>query len=205
MNKLDLSVIYLIFDNLDFLSKIKFRNISQYMHLLQIHDFYNIEYKYLELLNDEILCNYPFIKYLNARQNHKITSVNYMYNLIALNASGFCCGLSDSGIKVNLTYLNASGNPKIINVNHMNKLIELDAYDINCGITDDGIKQLNLMKLDASHNIKITNVNHMYNMNELIAYGNCGIDNEGIKYLNLKKLNAHNNSKITIKHIGDFD
>jgi hypothetical protein len=64
MDKLHHDIIYLIFGSLDFLSKIQCRSISKYMYLLEIYDFYDIEEKYLMLLNDKILLNYPFIKYL---------------------------------------------------------------------------------------------------------------------------------------------
>ena len=74
MNTLHFNVIYLFFGSLDFLSKIRFRCTSKYTHLLEIHDFYDIEIKYLYLLNDKILLNYPFIKYLNAFNNLKISN-----------------------------------------------------------------------------------------------------------------------------------
>jgi hypothetical protein len=97
MNKLCLDIVYIIFDKLYFLSKIKLRYVSKYMHKLEIYDFYNISDKYLKLLNDEILLNYPFIKYLNAFDNSKITNVNHMDKLIELKAS-FNCGICNKGI-----------------------------------------------------------------------------------------------------------
>jgi hypothetical protein len=66
MNKLNFDIIYLIFDK-TFLSKMGFGCVSKYMHFsflqkrTEIHDFYNISKKYINLLNDEILLNYPFI------------------------------------------------------------------------------------------------------------------------------------------------
>jgi hypothetical protein len=153
-------ITYIIFGFLDFLSKIKFRCVSKYMHKLEIYDFNNIPLKYIQLLNDEILLNYPFIKYLNASTNSKITNVNHMDKLIELNASGYRCGINNKGIqKVNLIKLNASDNPKITNVNHMNKLIELNANGYCCGINNEGIQKLNLINLNTSNNPKITNVN----------------------------------------------
>jgi hypothetical protein len=89
MDKLDTNLIYLIFNYLDFLSKIKFRCISKYVHhFIVIDDFKNIPEKYLNLLDDEILINYPFIKYLNACDNKKITNVNHSLRtkLIELDA-----------------------------------------------------------------------------------------------------------------------
>jgi hypothetical protein len=43
------------------------------MNFLKIYDFNNISSKYLNLLNNEILQNYIFVKYLNANNNLKIT------------------------------------------------------------------------------------------------------------------------------------
>ena len=80
----------LIFNKLDFLSKIKFRQINSYSMNLNIYDFKNINKKYLQKLNDDVLINYSFIKYLNARNNKKITNINHMSNLKILDAS-HCC------------------------------------------------------------------------------------------------------------------
>jgi flagellin-specific chaperone FliS len=199
MNKLNLDVIYLIFEFLDFLSKITFRGTTKYMYKLEIHDFYNIEKKYLKLLNDEILLNYPYIKYLNASGNRNITNVNHMgKSLIELNASGTFCGINNKGIKnLNLLKLYAYYNPKIYNVNHMENIIELDA-SYNCGISDEGIKNLkNLQKLCATDNFKIKNINHMtQSLIELDASYDCGISDEGITKLNLQILYSHCNEKI---------
>jgi hypothetical protein len=149
INKLDINVIYIIFEFLDFSSKIQFRCTSKYMHFsflqkrTEIHDFYNIDKKYLKLLDDKILLNYPFIKYLDA--------------------NGHYSRITDKGIKNlnNVTKLNAYNNTKITNINHMNKLIELNASARICRIGNSGIKNLNLEKLDAHDNPLITNVNHM--------------------------------------------
>jgi hypothetical protein len=107
------------------------------MNKLEIYDFYNIEEGYLIRLNNKILLNYPFIKYLNASNNKKITNIDHMNNLIELDA-GWDCGITNKGLqKINLIILNANNNNKITNVNHMDKLIELDA-GWNCGIDDNG-------------------------------------------------------------------
>jgi hypothetical protein len=127
MDKLHFDILYLIFGFLDFPLKIIFRCISKYTHLLEIHDFYDIEDKYLRLLNDKILLNYPFIKYLNASNNINITNVNHMNKLIKLNASGYC-GVNNKGIEniKLIQYLIIRGNINISNINHMSKLIKLD-------------------------------------------------------------------------------
>jgi hypothetical protein len=107
------------------------------MYLLKIYDLYNIERKYLVLLNDKILLNYPFVKYLNVSHNPKITNVNHMHNLIKLNASYFS-EISDYSIRdLNLITLYTDDNYKITNVNHMNKLTVLYARG-DSGINDNG-------------------------------------------------------------------
>jgi hypothetical protein len=159
------------------------------MHLLQIYDLYNIERKYLDLLNDKILLNYPFVKYLNASYNPTITNVNHMQNLSELDAS--CSGINDIGIiKLNLEKLNISRNNKISNLNHMNKLVELDASGCS-GIYDNGIKHLNLIKLNVMFNKNITNINHMDKLTELIASGCSGIDDNGSLVCFSKLSNPH--------------
>lgn len=46
-----------------------FRTISKYLYKLEIHDFENIPIKYQQMLNDNILSNYPFIKYKTIKLN----------------------------------------------------------------------------------------------------------------------------------------
>jgi hypothetical protein len=155
MNKLNFDILYLILNKLDFLSKIRLRCISKYMHKLEIHDFYNIPYKYLRLLNDEILLNYPFIKYLYAFDNHTITNINHMNGLTKLDAS-LNFGIDNFGIKNvdSITILYISGNEKITDVNHMNKLVELYASG-ESGIENKGIINLkNITKLYVPNNQK---------------------------------------------------
>lgn len=74
MINFNLDILYLIFHNLDFLSKIRFRNVAKYYRSLNIYNFYNISNKYLYLLDDNILSKYSFIKYLQASNNFKITN-----------------------------------------------------------------------------------------------------------------------------------
>jgi hypothetical protein len=108
------------------------------MYKLEIHDFYNIDKKYLRLLNDKILLNYPFIKYLNASANKEITNLNHIYNSLIKSNASYSSGINDNSIKkINLEILYVQNNPKITNLNHMEKtLIELNAsqYMHECGI-----------------------------------------------------------------------
>jgi hypothetical protein len=204
MNKLNFDIIYFIFGSLDFLSKIRFRSTSKYNYLLEIHDFFNIGKKYLKLLNDNILLNYPFITHLNASFNPNITNINHLKKLIKLDASEDS-GIDDKGITdLNLVLLDASDNPKITNINHMDKLIELYAWG-NYGISDFGIKNLyNIKILDVNYNSKINDINHMNNLIELYARGpKCGITDKGIQNLNkIKILDTNYNSNIiNINHM----
>src|SRR5205807_10203704 len=133
----------MIFDQLDFLSQIRLRQVNQYFYSFEIYDFYNIPYqykfKYKFKLSDSILVHYKFIKFLDANYNPKITNINHMTNLKKLCAKG-SCGINDNGIQnLNLIELNAHDNSKITNVNHMTNLKKLWA-NLDCGINDDGIK-----------------------------------------------------------------
>jgi hypothetical protein len=208
----------------EFLVQIRLRCVCKLFHKkLEVHDFYNIDQKYLRELTDNILASYLFIKklyagfitteitnvnhmtrleILNVYDNNKISTVNHLTRLKVLNASGPVCRLADEGIKrLNLTELNASSNYRITNVNHMNQLKILNA-GFFCGIDDVGISQLNLIKLDISGNGRITNINHMTNLEVLYAEEEtCKIGNKGISNLSLKKLYVKNNPKITKKMI----
>ena len=104
-----------ILNSLDFKSQITMRMVCKlFYEKLEIWDFDRIPYKYIEKLTDIILLAYPFIRYLWASYNPKITDVNHLTNLQKLWAFGNC-GIDDTGIKdlKNLIILNAYGNPKI--------------------------------------------------------------------------------------------
>lgn len=66
MNKINLDMTYIISNNLDFLSKLRFRNVPKYLRIIKIYNFDNIPKKYLCSLNNNILLRYPCIRYLNA-------------------------------------------------------------------------------------------------------------------------------------------
>ena len=126
---------YKVFDKLDFALQIRFRQVCKWFFRLEIHDFLNIDKKYVNRFSNKILMHYPSIKYLNASYNS---------------------GIDDNGIKhLNLIELNAYNNRKITDVNHLTKLQTLDA-SYRCGIDDKGIKDLNLVELITTCNYKIT-------------------------------------------------
>ena len=154
---LPIEIWQLILNSLNFKSQIIMRMVCKlFYEKLEIWNFNNIPHKYLRKLTDTILLAYPFIRYLNAAHNSRITNVNHLTDLQKLWAFGSSCGISDTGIKnLNLIYLDADHNPKITNVNHLTNLqILLARY--SCGVTDDGIKDLKLIALHAYGNPEIT-------------------------------------------------
>ena len=130
-------------------NQLKFKQVCKTFHHLQIHDFYSIRPKYLRLLTNNILTNYPFIRFLNVRNNPNITDISHLKKLVKLDARGFC-GLTDKVISQfawgNLRELNVSHNPNITQLNHMTSLTILNACGWS-GVSDEGISQLNLTKL----------------------------------------------------------
>ena len=134
---LPLELIQNIFEKLNFKNKMIFRLCCiDFYEKLKIYDLLNINQKYKNKLNDNILFNLKYVKYLGASHNKKITNngIKHM-NLHTLYASGNM-GITDDGIKhMNLYILYASNNTNI---------------------TDSGIKHMKLHILDASYNKKIT-------------------------------------------------
>ena len=204
MNILPIDLIeYCIFDKLDFLTQIRFRQICKWLNRIKIHNmYYYMNIQYIDRLSNKILINYPEIKYLMVSYNSKVSNINHMTKLQILDASCVYleCGIGDNGIKnLNLIELYAADNKKIKNVNHMTNLKILNA-SWSCGINDVGIKDLNLIKLNAKYNPKITDVNHMTNLKILDASGeNCGLNDNGIKNLNNTAIYSIYNKKITTK------
>ena len=151
----------MIVDQVDFLSKIRLRQVHPYLMVcLQITDFYNIDDRYLEALDDAIIKQHPYIKELFAFDNPKITDVTPLINLEILDAS-WGCGIGDNGLKTsNLKFLDASGNTNIKDISHMTLLKELYAR-WGCGIKDNGLPyQTNTpaefcFKIDCLGNYKI--------------------------------------------------
>ena len=188
-----------IFEQLDFLSQQSFificRNTKDNFY---ITDLYNIDNKYLNRLNNDILQNDIFQFVTKLKANNKIINVSFMTNLKKLDAFGNC-GIGQDGIRgLNLVELNAYCNGKITDVSFMTNLKILDAWG-DCGIGQDSIHGLDLVELNARNNRKITDVSFMTNLKKLDAWGYCGINQDGIRGLNLVEINADYNSKIIIK------
>lgn len=194
-----------ILEYLDFLSKIRLRQVSKKLYQLSIYDFDNIPFEYKPKLTDEILLQHKNIKYLNTNNNHNITDVNHLTLLTKLKAEGKC-GISDSGISdcINLKDLRVLGNSKITHVNHCLQLKKLDASWI---MSDDSIKDcLNLKELFASGCYKITNVNHLKSL-EVLDASCSGISDSGIQEcFNLFYLANFYNNKITdVSHLTELE
>src|SRR5436190_13383948 len=139
MEFLYLDLLKVIFNKLDFLSQIRFRQICKlYYSNLHIIDLYDINYEYSRLLNDEILKNYPYVEFLSSDYSLKIKNIGYMKNLKILHCAGYCgdCyGISDENIKdLDFRELYCSDNLKIKNIGHMKNLKKLYCAGA-CGIS----------------------------------------------------------------------
>ena len=92
----------LIHDYLDFINLIRHRIVCKRFKSIKIYDLYNIDSKYLSRINDVILKKFNNIDKLNAQNNPRITTLNYMTR----PQSGFKLGTSSAKLKK----LNISGN-----------------------------------------------------------------------------------------------
>jgi len=147
----------IVLDYSDFLTKIRIRQICKELYIhLRIIDFYHIEDQFLIKLNDDIIKQHPYIKYLFAFDNSNITDINHLEHLEVLDAS-WECGIHSQGLKniTSLKVLDVNGNPRVKKINQMTKLEKLHAKSI-CGIGNEDIKDLKLKYLDAEMNNKIT-------------------------------------------------
>ena len=80
----------------EFIDAIHLRQLNKWFYKLEIHDFYNIDDKYICKLTNDILIAYPFIRKLNA-YNGRITNINHLTNLKVLYVD-WNGGISDNGI-----------------------------------------------------------------------------------------------------------
>ena len=120
----------IVFNYLDFYDKYTFKRTRKFMNKIHITDLFDIEDKYLENIDDDILLNHRFAIRLYIC-DRKISRVNHMTKLKELDAS-YDCGIGDNNIKdINLEKLNANHNQNISDVNHMTNLKELNACSEN--------------------------------------------------------------------------
>ena len=169
MDKLPLDILKIIFEFLDFKSKIKLISTCTYMRQnLHIIDLYDIEIEYSEKLIT------------------KIFKYNIFKNVLYIVGK---YGIGQNFIKtLNLYELDVNDNKKIRDISFMKNLKKLNASD-NCGIDQNGIIGLDLIELHVSGNNKIKNISFMKNLKKLNAYGKCGIDQNSIKGLKLIEFN----------------
>src|SRR5688572_19414817 len=89
---------YLICDYLDFIDILRLKIVCKRFKSIKIRDLYHIEWKYRQILNDQILKQYTDVTKLSAYINPKITTLNHMTKLKKLNIGGQSCGVGDEGI-----------------------------------------------------------------------------------------------------------
>ena len=144
ITKLYLDLLQIIFNKLDFLSQIRFRQVCKYFYNdLQVIDFYNIAYKFTLKLTDDILKNYPNIKLLNSYNNPNIKKVNQFLKNLKILDSSYNSGITYFDlIGLDLSELNVQGNKNIRNINHLKNLKVL-----NCAF-DSGIRYKDLLGLN---------------------------------------------------------
>lgn len=171
---------------------------------LQITDLYTIESKYLKLLTNDILKNYPSVTKLNLTDNPNVTDINHLNKLQILKASGRKCALGNQGIKkLNLKEIDVSYNLHITNLNCFSQLRVLTAKG-RCGLTNQGINKLrDVRDLDLTDNLTINKISHLKKLRVLNAYGtDCAIDDNSLQNLNLHALDVTNNPNVTnINHM----
>ena len=199
----NIDIIKEIFHNLDLEYQIYFIQINKQFNKLKIIDLYNIKYKYLEKLNDNILQIYKDCERLYAKDNKNVKNINHLTNLKILNCVGHC-GVSDEDIQnLDLITLKCSYNEKITKINHMKNLKNLECQ-YHGNLNNDGVVGLDLKKLNILHNNNINiNINQFTNLKSLC----CGYlsGTYDLKSLNLKSLFAYNVHIKNINHMTNLE
>ena len=180
-----------IFELLDFLSKIRFRQISKYfLHNLYIYDFYNLDNIFIQQLSEEILISNPKIKYLDITGRDTIQNINFLTDLQDLAVSHrFKTKFNNYNIK-KLKIINY----KISNLKYFTKLENL--YLIGSDIANSDLDNLNLRKLVLNNN-QVSNINHLTRLKKLSIRYNSEIKNLNIQNLDLLKLEIESSFGIT--------
>ena len=148
MYKLPLDIWKLIFNLLNFKSKIRLVSTCRYFrNNLYIIDLYNIEKKYLDKLTTTILKYYIFQNVLSLKaNNNKIKDISFMKKLKILYVQDNYGIDQNDTKKLDLIELDISWNKKIKDVSFMKNLKKLKASG-DCGIDQNGIKELDLIEL----------------------------------------------------------
>jgi len=225
MEFLPLEILQMIFEYLDFKNKIILKLVCNYFYRgLVIYDLYNIDNIYLARLTDEIIKSYPYLKYLDASYNSKITGITVPSTLIKLNITnnqyfvnltnlteltelraGFCFGLKNQSIEkcLKLEYLYLRSTPNVTSIRHLTKLKFLDISGAS-GVGNEELKYCNqLVRLKIASNINITDLNCLRGLKKLNLSNYCLVENSGIMgCTNLRVLNLNDNNKIVdINHL----
>ena len=172
---------------LDFIDKIHVIKVNNEMYLnLKIYDLFDTEYRYLDLLTNEILKQniYTNINKLYLANTNTAFNLNHLKQLKVLDISNTTL-ISDKDIEeLNLTELYMRSINTSFNLNHFKQLRVLNIAD-NKLISDKDIEELNPEELDISYNPCIRNLNHMSNLRNLTARES-KIGYDGINKLKLK-------------------
>lgn len=139
---LPVDILFEILGYLDFLSKIRFIQITKYfIQNLYIEDFYNIGQNYLSRLPDQLISLNPNIKYLDISENNLVRNINNLTNLKKLNISDlYPKKIQNFGLQI----LKIQSLSEFNNLRYFTGLTKLDIYNSN--IHAD-FKNLNLTKL----------------------------------------------------------
>ena len=195
----NIDIIKEIFNNLNLKYQIYITQCNKYFNNnLHIIDLYNIDKKYIDKLNDDILQNYKNFTKLNIKNNAKVKYISHLSNLKILKCSGYFSKISDEDIlNLNLFNLNYNKNRNINKFNHMKNLVHLSCRYNN--ISDDHLIGLNLKSLDMFGSNVLINLNQFTNLKKL----NCGRNpyDYDLKSLNLKMLAAYNANIKNISHM----
>ena len=150
---MDLDILNLIFDLLDFISKIRIRQISKYfLNNFQISDFYGLDKMYLEKLTEQILISHPKIKYLNIAETDSVQNINFLSDLRVLSISK---KFKNQFCNYNLRELQIY-NYQITNLKYFTKLEKLNLFNIST----PNLNGLNLRELKLA-DCPVSNINHL--------------------------------------------
>jgi hypothetical protein len=176
---LPLEILDIIFDYLDLRSQIQFRTTCRLFREFDITNFWDTD-GLIESskITTKILKLYPKIRYLNLRDNRKVSDINFLTKVVKINVSGFCT-MPDSGISKlkNLVYLNSQNNRFIKNLSKKKKIKYLNANGY-CGINSDNIKHLDLIEFKHDQNENFDSQNSVSEITLQLSNSICNLLND---------------------------
>ena len=198
----------IIFEKLDVLSQIRYRQIASFVYTnIHMTKFSTVNIEFLKKLTDNILLKYPFCKELDASFSDKISNLNHLKCLRILRISEYA-GQNAINELYELDELTIRKpivkkyRTLISDLNHLKKLRKLDASYTN--LPQTAISDIyELVELNIKHNPHITNINHLVKLKKLIASGYCAIDQKGFSNLReIVVLDITGKNKInSVKHL----